>query len=267
MSVGASGLETVKCYKCGQLGHKKPMCPQLKKTLTTMCYVPQEMVPETSLSVPSPILRTIELNGKKVTDLIDTDCMQTLVDSECFPQLCALSDSPIIVKCVHGEERPYPVTDIYLAIGDQAYLMRLGLAGGLPYPVILGHDFLILTNLLSLSNVRDVDLVLTQSQSKLKESEDNPVAFLPFYGVELPVKQGKKKKSKREKRREKFKGTVGQGFETNETEKLVHGDQFLIPGDLRPLQKQDFEISKLYCRGSTEWVNCHGVLGNFFMCN
>ncbi|XP_048014263.1 uncharacterized protein LOC125247108 [Megalobrama amblycephala] len=51
---GASVLETIKCYKCGQLGHKKPMCPQLTKTLTNVCYVPRETVPEPAdLPVPN----------------------------------------------------------------------------------------------------------------------------------------------------------------------------------------------------------------------
>ncbi|XP_056098499.1 uncharacterized protein LOC130077321 [Rhinichthys klamathensis goyatoka] len=112
---GVSGLETVRCYKCGQLGHKKPMCPQLTKTL--MCYVPRETIPEpANIPVPKQVIRTVELNGKKVTALIDTGCTQTLVESELVPELGASGDAPVIVRCVHGEERQYSVTDVYMGI-------------------------------------------------------------------------------------------------------------------------------------------------------
>ncbi len=63
---GVSALETIKCSKCGQLGHNRPMCPQLTKTLTNVCYVPREMVPgPANLPVPKQVIRTVELNGKK----------------------------------------------------------------------------------------------------------------------------------------------------------------------------------------------------------
>lgn len=35
----------------------------------------------------------------------------------------------------------FSVTDVYMGIVGQTYLMKVGLAQNLPYPVILGHDF------------------------------------------------------------------------------------------------------------------------------
>lgn len=105
------------------------MCSQLTKTLTNMCYVPQETVPEpVNLPVPNQVIRTVELNGEKVTALIDTGCTQTLVDSELVPELCASSDAPVIVRCVDREEQQYSVTDVYVGIAGQTYLMKIGLA-------------------------------------------------------------------------------------------------------------------------------------------
>ncbi len=85
-----------------------------------MCYVPRETVPEpANLPVPKQVIRTVELNGKRVTALIDTGCTQTLVESELVPELYVSRDAPVIVRCVHGEERQYSVTDVYMGIAGQ----------------------------------------------------------------------------------------------------------------------------------------------------
>lgn len=42
----------------------------------------------------------------------------------------------------------FSVTDVYMGIVGQTYLMKVGLAQNLPYPVILGHDFPALMDLL-----------------------------------------------------------------------------------------------------------------------
>ncbi len=223
------------------------MCPQLTKTLTNVCYVPRETVPEpANLSVPKQVIRTVELNGKKVIALIDTGCTQTLVESELVPELYVSRDAPVIVRCVHGEERQYFVTDVYMGIAGQTYLMKVGLAQNLPYPVILGHDFPALMDLLPLQDTCNV--VLTRAQSKWNEceEEENPLLSLPFFDSELSVKQVKVKKSRRERKQEKFKGTIVQDRELKEPEKLLNTDQIPIPEDLRQLQKEDAEIAKLY---------------------
>ncbi|MGL5567473.1 MAG: retroviral-like aspartic protease family protein, partial [Plesiomonas sp.] len=235
----ASVVETIRCYKCGQLGHKKPMCPQLTRTLTNVCYVPRETKPEpANLSVPNQMIRTVEVNGEKVTALIDTGCTQTLVDSKLVPGLGASSDAPVIVRCVHGEERQYAVTDVYMGIAGQTYLMRVGLAHDLPYSVILGHDFPALMELLPVRNA--CNIVLTRAQSKQSEGdeEENTLLSLPFFDSELSESQGKIKKSRRERKQEKFKRMV-LTRDTKEPERLLNADQIPIPEDLRQLQKEE----------------------------
>ncbi len=167
-------------------------------TLTNVCYVPRETVPEpANLPVPKQEIRTVELNGKKVTALIDTGCTQTLVESELVPELNASRDALVIVRCIHGEEWQYSVTDVYMGIAGQTYLMKVGLAQNLPYPVILGHDFPALMDLLPLQDTCNVVLTRAQSKQNECEEEENPLLSLHFFDSELSVNQGKVKKCKK----------------------------------------------------------------------
>lgn len=109
------------------------------------------------------------------------------------------------MRCVHGEEQQYSVTDVYMGIAGQTYFIKVGLGQNLPYPVILGHDFPALMDLLPFQDICNV--VLTRAQSKQNEcdEEENPLLSLPFYDPELSVNQCKVKKSRRERKQEKLK--------------------------------------------------------------
>lgn len=132
-------VESIKCFKCGQLRHKKPMSAQLTKTLTNVCYMPREtLTGPANLPVPKQVITTVELNGQKVTTLKDTGCTQTLEESELVPELYASGDDPVIVK--------------YMGVAGQIYLMKVVLAQNLSYPVILGHDFPAIMDLLLLQD-------------------------------------------------------------------------------------------------------------------
>lgn len=109
------------------------------------------------------------------------------------------------MRCVHGEERQYFVTDVYMGIAGQTYLMKVGLAQNLPYPMILGHDFPALMDLLPLQDTCNVVLTRAQSKRNECEEEENSLLSLPFFDSELSVKQVKVKKSRRERKQEKFK--------------------------------------------------------------
>ncbi|KAF4103864.1 hypothetical protein G5714_014851 [Onychostoma macrolepis] len=79
------------------------------------------------------------------------------------------------------------------------------------------------------------NVVLTRSQSKQNEceEEENPLLSLPFFDSELSVNQGKMKKSRRERKQEKFKETIVQVRELTVPEKLLNADQVPIPENLR----------------------------------
>lgn len=44
------------------------------------------------------------------------------------------------IRCVHGDEKPYPTAEIYVIVGGQTYLLTVTLVPTLPYPAVLGHD-------------------------------------------------------------------------------------------------------------------------------
>lgn len=125
-----SSLTTVgiiKCFSFGQIGHKKPMCPNLNKNLTNVCYVPLMIIPEPGITpTPSDVKIPVELNGKKVIALVDTGCTQTLVENDLVSECSVETDCLVMVKCIHGEKWSYPVTEMYLGVNEQSYLMKVG---------------------------------------------------------------------------------------------------------------------------------------------
>ncbi len=92
-----------------------------------------------------------------------------------------------------------------MGLAGQTYLMKVGLAQNLPYPVVLGHDFPALMDLLPLKDTCNVVLTWAQSKQNEGEEEENPVLSLPFFDSELSVNPVKVKKSGRERKQEKFK--------------------------------------------------------------
>ncbi len=120
---------TIKWYSCGQIGHNKTMCPNLNKKLTNVCYVPRMMKPEPSITpMPSEVTIPVKINGKMVMALVDTGCTQTLVEDGLVSECSMEIDCPVMVKCIHGEERSYPTTEVYLGVNEQSYIMKVGLA-------------------------------------------------------------------------------------------------------------------------------------------
>ncbi len=53
--------------------------------------------------------------------------------------------------------------------------MKVGLAQNLPYPVVLGHDFPALMDLLHLKDTCNVVLTRAQSKQNEGEEEENPL--------------------------------------------------------------------------------------------
>lgn len=81
--------------------------------------------------------------------------------------ICTLETIPIC--CVHGDEKPYPTADIYIEVQDQAYLLNVGVADTLPFPVVLGHDLPVLFDLLNPG--RSCNVAVTRAQAKRAEAE------------------------------------------------------------------------------------------------
>ena len=49
-------------------------------------------------------------------------------------------EDPITVFCIHGDKTELPIAEVYVEVNNQAYLMKVGVARDLPYPILLGTD-------------------------------------------------------------------------------------------------------------------------------
>ena len=52
------------------------------------------------------------------------------------------------VRCIHGDESVHETSEVPMVISGQKYLLTVGLLDKCPYPVILGQDVPVLTELL-----------------------------------------------------------------------------------------------------------------------
>ncbi|XP_051793889.1 uncharacterized protein LOC110946664 [Acanthochromis polyacanthus] len=202
--------KVVICYLCGQEGHTKPMCPQNPVRLTQMCYVPRENC-ETELKWRQPLKETlVEINGQDLRALIDTGSNQTLVHRQYVSPQAICSTETVPIRCVHGDEKPYPTADVYVKVQGQTYLLNVGVTNNLPFPVVLGHDLPVLLDLIHPSQMCNVALTRAQAKTARAHSgeTDCTLSSLPFYDAEVEAEPGKPRKSRRQRRQEKFQHTA-----------------------------------------------------------
>lgn len=76
--------------------------------------------------------------------LVDTGCAQTLVQSQ-YVHRDTWTVKKVSVCCVHGDQSDIPMTDVYIEVSEQPFLMKVRVVANLPYPVLLDMDVPILT--------------------------------------------------------------------------------------------------------------------------
>ena len=136
------------------MGHTRPLCPLKKHKPTSLCYVPRPEFTVRPEKQPDAPLTTVKLNGKPVTALLDTGCSQSLVQSHLIPREMWNDGDSVPVICVHGHEEQSPTADVYIETKGQVYLMKVGVAPELPYPILLGTDLPVLYDLINESQDR-----------------------------------------------------------------------------------------------------------------
>lgn len=142
------------------------------------------------------------MNDKELHALVDTGSDQTLVPRQFVsPALINPSDKRLIC-CVHGDEKLLPTAGLYIKIQGQTYLLDVGVADHLPYPVILGHDLPVLLDLLQPEQLCNV--VVTRAKMKRAEEPTQTLCTLPFFDVDIEVEPSKSRKSRSERRRDKL---------------------------------------------------------------
>ncbi|XP_014857306.1 PREDICTED: uncharacterized protein LOC106926725 [Poecilia mexicana] len=246
-----SSVQDIRCYNCNGFGHTQHFCPALKSKPSLLC------------SVPRPAMDTVEkkvctvsvlVNGQKKEALLDSGCFQSLVHASLISAE-KLSGVGVKISCVHGDEHVYPTAEVYLTVGGQTYLVQVAVVPSLPFTVILGNDIPTLFDLIHQSDYEPQVLTNRDAQNScpktdipvepLKpcnvvtraQSSKTVLEELPFFGESLEAEPGRTKKSKAQKRREKFKGSGDE--ETAQLSKPDNFFEFDIPSDLGALQRAD----------------------------
>ncbi len=231
--------EDVICFHCGQPGHTRPLCPLKKPKPTSLCYVPRS-VESSPIKCNSQPVRSVLLNGKPVLALADTGCTYTLVQIRYVPRQ-DWNDTDTVF-CMHGDNSPLPTAEVYIEVLNQSYLMKVGIAEALPYPILLGTDMPMLPELL-----QDIEWcgVVTRAQSKqvvqttLDPDADNALQILPFCSTDIDSD------STEGYRLHQRRGWVADMFDTAEqakeevTELELCESDIVIPKDLAQLQRED----------------------------
>ncbi|KAJ8246605.1 hypothetical protein GJAV_G00253360, partial [Gymnothorax javanicus] len=233
------------CYLCGVEGHTKPMCPKNSAKITQMCFVPRPHV-EPELKDDQPIRTAhIEINGISLKALIDTGSDQTLVHRKFIPPNVVNIRDTIPICCVHGDEKSYSTADMYIKVEGQTYLLNVGVAENLPYPAILGRDLPVLFDLLEPEQGRKCNVAVTRAQAKQPSEYSEILSALPFYNAELETTPGKSRKTRRQRKQEKFQHTIVRP-PTNAEPELPVG--FQMPANISDMQKTDPSLASLFQR-------------------
>lgn len=232
------------CYQCGQEGHIKPKCPNNPDPQANLCTVPRDSNPKDRVSFPCC---SVVLNGQRISALVDTGSMQSLVSADLVPAHRKNYAGMIELRCVHGEERSYPTASVHVEVLGQMYLLKVGVVDGLPYSIILGQDFPALLELVPTKG--ECNIIVTRAMARKRETE-MPLAVLPWYDSEIEAEPGKTRKSKRQRRQEKFQFGVAHGEEESYPE--LPEVTVKIPQDMGLLQQQDPEINLLYQQAQKE---------------
>ncbi|XP_014912289.1 uncharacterized protein LOC106962397 [Poecilia latipinna] len=229
------------CYLCGQEGHTKPVCPQNPTKLSQMCFVPRENQVVNRQNQPL-METTVEIDGKRVKALIDTGSTQSLVHRRYVPPHSICTSETIPICCVHGDEKQYPTADIFMRVQGHVYLLNVGVMDELPFPVVLGNDLPVLTDLINASKMCNV--VLTRSQAKTSGEDEPSLKALPFYEAEIEGCCTKDRKSRAQRKQEKFKHTTASPVLPEPEVQL----DFEIPDNISELQHQDRSLADLMKR-------------------
>jgi len=235
-------LNTVVCYLCGQEGHTKPACPQNPVKLTHVCYAPRKKC-EPGPQVRQALKETlVEINGRNLRALIDTGSNQTLVHRRYIPPQAVCTIETVPICCVHGDEKPYPTADVYVKVQGQTYLLNVGVTDNLPFPVVLGHDLPVLLDLIQPSSICSMALTRAQARASTSHSgeTDCTLCSLPFYDAEVEAEPGKSRKSRRQRRQEKFYHTEEKN-PVRSTPELPIG--FQLPVNMVQLQQEDASLA------------------------
>ncbi|XP_025766300.1 uncharacterized protein LOC112841659 isoform X1 [Oreochromis niloticus] len=233
------------CYLCGLEGHTKPMCPKTSAKMVQMCFMPRPHA-ERGLQCDQTVkMIQIEANGTTLTALLDSGSSRTLIHRDFVPPNIVRVSDTIPICCVHGDEKMYSTADMYIKVNGQIYLLNVGVVDNLPYSAILGRDFPVLFDLLESDQNYQCNVAVTRAQAQKSSETSEVFSALPFFNEEWDAAPGKPRKSRRQRRQEKFQHTIVHP-EMHTDPDLPLGLQ--IPGNIIELQKTDPSLTSCFQR-------------------
>ncbi|XP_042071507.1 uncharacterized protein LOC121812727 [Haplochromis burtoni] len=260
----ASGKKLI-CYLCGLEGHTKPMCPRNSAKMVQMCFAPRSNADPEQESDKSIKMSQIEVNGVLLNALLDSGSSRSLIHSDFAPPNIVRTSDTISICCVHGDEKRYPTADIYIKVQDQMYLLNVGVVNSLPYSAVLGRDLPVLFDLLESEQTEECNVAVTRAQAKQVSTHSETLSALPFFNEEFETTVVKPRKTRRQRRQEKFKFSPVDTLTDAEPTPSPLG--FNIPTEIAELQKSDQSLIFLFRKAKekepgVEQVNSEYILQN-----
>ncbi len=154
-----------------------------------------------------------------------------------------------------------PTADVYIEIHSQPYMMRVGVANSLPYPILLGTDISILADLVQGTTWCGV-VTRAQTQRIRHETETKTWNEMPFSTADIEVEP----KPTEEERfyggsREEVKRFVGDTdhVELGLGEPELTDSDVTIPNNLAQLQREDPSLVEYYKQAEEEGCLLQGL--------
>lgn len=258
----------VVCYNCGELGHTRPHCPLKKPKTASLCYVPQPVQHTTPKQDFEPVV-TVLLNGKPLPTLVDTGCAHSLVEAKYVPRDSWTQEETVTVCCVHGDSNNLPTAEVYIEVHNQPYLMKVGIAQSLPYPILLGTDLPVLVDLVQETAwCRAVTRAQSKQQVQNTPSQDTDEALksMPFYSEDIVTEPKSTEEDRLKLRRECVERLMenAEQAEVEADEPELSDTDIIIPNNLAQLQNEDLSLADCF-KQVTEKEGVNTMLGEGFV--